>query len=81
MSMRAPELHGGVARKSGQNVPANCMGKASRGVAWHKCMLDAVSFSYLPVVLEIPIYATIYSVLCAAPGLKPTWLPPQTVSF
>jgi hypothetical protein len=44
-------------------------------------MLDAVSFSYLPVVLEIPIYVTIYSVLCAAPGLKPIWLPPVCLQF
>jgi len=64
------------AKKSGQNVPTNCMGKASRGVALHKCMLDATDLAYLPVVLEIPIYAAIYSVLCAAPGLKPLWLPP-----
>ena len=34
-------------------------------------MLDATGLTYLPVILEIPIHATIYSVLCAAPGLKP----------
>jgi hypothetical protein len=38
-------------------------------------MLDATDLAYLPVVLEITGYATIYSVLCAAPGLKPLWLP------
>lgn len=27
------------------------MGKASRGVAQHKCMRDAVNSTYLPVVL------------------------------
>ena len=50
------------------------MGKASRGAALHECMLDATDLAYLPVVLETPIYVAIYSVLCAAPGLKPIWL-------
>ena len=56
------------------------MGKASRGAAYYKCMLDAIDLAYLPVVLEITGYATIYSVLCAAPGLKPIWLP-ETGAF
>ena len=43
-------------------------------------MLDATDLAYLPVVLEITGYATIYSVLCAAPGLKPIWLP-ETGAF
>jgi hypothetical protein len=43
-------------------------------------MLDAADLAYLPVVLEITGYATIHSVLCAAPGLKPLWLP-ETGTF
>ena len=43
-------------------------------------ILDAIDLAYLPVVLEITGYATIYSVLCAAPGLKPIWLP-ETGAF
>jgi hypothetical protein len=43
-------------------------------------MLDATDLAYLPVVLEITGYAIIYSVLCAAPGLKPLWLP-ETGAF
>jgi hypothetical protein len=33
------------------------------------------------VVLEITGYAAIYSVLCAAHGLKPIWLPPFCLQF
>ena len=51
--------------ESGRKVDTNCMGKASRGAAWHQCMLDATDLTYLPVVLEILIYAAISSVLCA----------------
>jgi hypothetical protein len=43
--------------------------------------LDATDLTYLPVVLEIPIHAIICSDLRGSPGLKPIWLPPQTVSF
>ena len=43
-------------------------------------MLDATDLAYLLVVLEITGYAIIYSVLCAAPGLKPLWLP-ETGAF
>jgi hypothetical protein len=70
-----------AAWESGRKVDTNCMGKASRGAAQHKCMRVAVNSTYLPVVLEIAGYAAIQSVLRAAPGLKPIWLSPQTVSF
>ena len=43
--------------------------------------MDATDLAYLLVVLEITGYAIIYSVVCAAPGLKPIWLPPQTFRF
>jgi hypothetical protein len=66
----------GVTRSLSDALPMSMRAACSAARnQWLRAALHAVSFSYLPVVLEIPIYATIYSVLCAAPGLKPIWLP------
>jgi hypothetical protein len=65
---------GGCSTGTRRKMDDICMGKASRGVAWHKCMRDATDPAYPLVVLKITGYAAIYSVLCAAAGLKQLWL-------